>query len=50
MKKTIFERNLEAWEQRFPENSVEINKNGMNIKIRKIRSYKYYHKYQAMKV
>ena len=26
MKKTIFERNLEAWEQRFPENSVEINK------------------------
>lgn len=26
MKKTILERNLEAWEQRFPENSVEINK------------------------
>lgn len=35
MKKTIFERNLEAWEQRFPENSVEINKKGMNIKIKK---------------
>ena len=41
MKKTIFERNLEAWEQRFPENSVEINKKWND---------KYYHKYQAMKV